>query len=58
MSAHDRTLTTRQYTDIMLAIGADHVTAAAGPDAVLLALIPVLWMIGVVAFIALKHRSR
>lgn len=58
MSVRARTLTDSQYTDIMLGIGADHVTAAGSPDAVLLALTPVLWMIGVVAFIALKLRSR
>ena len=58
MSVRDRTLTERQYTDTMLVIGADHVAAAAGAEAVLLALIPVLWMMGVVAFIALKLRSR
>jgi hypothetical protein len=40
---------------MMPAIGADHV--GVGADAAILALIPVLWMIGVVAFIALKFRS-
>ena len=58
MSVRVRTLTDGQYTDIMLVIGADHVTAVGSSDAVLFALIPVLWMIGVVAFIALKLHSR
>jgi hypothetical protein len=43
---------------MMLAAGADHVATVNGADAMLLALVPVLWMIGVVAFIALKFRSR
>ena len=42
----------------MLVIGADHVAAAAGGDAMLLIAIPVLWIIGVVVFVALKFRSR
>jgi hypothetical protein len=41
----------------MLSIAADHVAAAAGGDALLLA-IPVLWMIGVVILVAFKFRSR
>jgi hypothetical protein len=42
----------------MLVIGADHVAAVAGADAVIYVLIPALWIVGVVAFIALKLRSR
>lgn len=42
----------------MLVIGADHVAAAAGGDAMLLIAIPVVWIIGVVVFVALKFRSR
>jgi hypothetical protein len=42
----------------MLAIGADHVTAAAPGEAMLLLTIPILWMIGVVVFVAFKFRSR
>ena len=58
MSVSDSSLTMRQYTDIMLVIGADHVAAAAGGDALLLLAIPVLWIVGVVAFVAFKFRSR
>jgi hypothetical protein len=58
MSVNDSPLTESQYTDIMLVIGADHVAAVAGGDAMLLLAIPVLWIIGVVVFVALKFRSR
>jgi hypothetical protein len=42
----------------MLVIGADHVAAAMGGDAVLVLAIPVLWVIGVIVFIAFKFHSR
>ena len=42
----------------MLVIGADHVAAAVGGDAMLLIAIPILWMVGVVVFVAFKFRSR
>jgi hypothetical protein len=42
----------------MLLIGADHVAAAAGSDAILLLAIPVLWVVGVIVFVAFKFRSR
>jgi hypothetical protein len=42
----------------MLVIGADHVAAAVGGDAILLVAIPILWMVGVAVFIAFKFRSR
>ena len=58
MSVSDSPLTIRQYTDIMLVIGADHVAAAAGGDALLLLAIPVLWIVGVVVVVAFKFRSR
>jgi len=58
MSVSDSSLTMRQYTDIMLVIGADHVAAAAGGDALLLIAIQVLWIVGVVVFVAFKFRSR
>jgi hypothetical protein len=58
MSVDDSPLTERQYTDIMLVIGADHIAAVAGGDAMLLWMIPILWMVGVVVFVALKFRSR
>jgi hypothetical protein len=58
MSVPDSSLTQRQYTDTMLVIGADHVAAAAGGEAMLLVLIPVLWIIGVVIFVAFKFHSR
>ena len=58
MSVPDSPLTERQYTDIMLVIGADHVAAAAGGDALLLLAMPVLWIIGVVVLVAFKFRSR
>jgi hypothetical protein len=38
----------------MLVIGTDHVAAATGADAVLLLAIPVLWVIGVIVFVAFK----
>ena len=58
MSVPDSSLTDRQYTDTMAVIGADHVSAAAGGDALLLLAIPVLWIIGVVVLVAFKFRSR
>ena len=51
-------LTTCQYTDMMLVMGTDHVAAAGSGDGIVLLAIPVLWMAGVIAFIALKLRSR
>ena len=42
----------------MLVIGTDHVVAAAGDEAILILAIPVLWILGVIAFVALKLRSR
>jgi hypothetical protein len=42
----------------MFVIGADHVAAAAGGDAIIFLAIPVLWMIGVIVFIAFKFHSR
>ena len=58
MSVPDSCLTTRQYTDTMLVMGADHVAAAAGGEAILILAMPVLWILGVIAFVALKLRSR
>ena len=58
MSARVRALTERQYTDTMLVIGADHVVAATGGDAIALLAIPALWIIGVVVFVAFKLHSR
>ena len=58
MSVRDRCLTECQYTDIMLVIGADHVAAAAGPDAIALLLVPLLWILGVIVFVAFKLHSR
>ena len=58
MSGHDRNLTARQYTDIMLVIGADHIAAAAGADAILFLAIAALWIVGVVVFVAFKLHSR
>jgi hypothetical protein len=58
MSVGARPLTERQYTDKMLLIGADHVAAAAGSDAILLLAIPVLWVVGIIVFVAFKFRSR
>lgn len=57
MTARARQLTDRQYTDTMLVIGADHVAAAVGGDALVLLAIPVLWIAGVIAFIAAKLSS-
>ena len=42
----------------MLVIGADHVAAAAGGDALLLLAVPVLWIIGVVILVAFKFHAR
>ena len=58
MSVPARLLTERQYTDTMLLIGADHVASAAGADAIVLLAIPVLWMVGVVLFVAFKFHRR
>ncbi len=58
MSGRARTLTARQYTDTMLIIGADHVAAAAGADTILFLAIPVIWIIGVIVFVAFKFHSR
>jgi len=58
MSVPDSLLTMRQYTDAMLVIGADHVATVAGGNAILLALIPVLWILGVILLVARKFHSR
>ena len=58
MSVRARSLTERQYTDMMLLIGADHVAAAAGGDVIVLIAIPALWIVGVIVFVAFKFRSR
>ena len=59
MSARDSTLTERQYTDMMLAIiGTDHVAAASSGEAMFLLAIPVLWIVGVIVFVAFKFHSR
>ena len=58
MSGRARTLTARQYTDTVLMIGADHVAAAGGADAILFLAIPVIWIIGVIVFVAFKFHSR
>jgi hypothetical protein len=58
MSVRVRALTERQYTDTMLVIGADHVAAAAGGDAIVLLAIPALWVVGVIVFVAVKFHSR
>ncbi len=42
----------------MLVIGADHMPAPAGTDVMVLLAVPLLWMAGVVLFIAYKLRSR
>ena len=42
----------------MLVIGADHMATAMGSDAVVLLAVPLLWMAGVLLFIAYKLRSR
>lgn len=57
MTARARVLTLRQYTDMVMVIGVDHVAAAAGEALVVLA-IPALWIAGVIVFIALKLRAR
>jgi hypothetical protein len=41
----------------MLVIGADHVAAAAGSETIVLLAIPVLWVVGVIVFVAFKFRS-
>jgi hypothetical protein len=51
-------LTERQYTDSMLVIGADHMAAATGNEALVLLAIPILWMAGVLVFVAHKLRTR
>ena len=58
MSGRARTLTARQYTDTMLMIGADHVAAVTGGDAILFLAIAALWIVGVVVFVAFKFHSR
>jgi hypothetical protein len=58
MSVRDSILTERQYTDMMLAIGADHIAAASSGEAMLLLAIPVLWIVGVIVFVAFKLHSR
>ena len=42
----------------MLVMGADHVATAIGGDAILFLAIPVLWIIGVIVFVAFKFRTR
>ena len=42
----------------MLVMGADHVAAAAGGEAILILAIPVLWILAVIVFVSLKLRSR
>jgi hypothetical protein len=58
MSVGARPLTSRQYTDTMLVIGADHVATAASGDAIVLLAIPTLWIVGVIVFIAFKFHTR
>jgi hypothetical protein len=58
MTARARLLTERQYTDIMLMTGTDHVAAAFGGDAIVLLAIPALWLLGVIVFVAVKLRAR
>ena len=58
MSVRARPLTERQYTDMMLLIGADNVAAAAGGDGIVFLAIPALWIVGVIVFVALKFHSR
>ena len=58
MSGRDRALTVSQYTDIMLVIGADHVAAASGGEAILFLAIAALWIVGVIVFVAFKFHSR
>jgi hypothetical protein len=43
---------------IVSALGADHKLPAAGTDAVILLVIPALWILGVVLLIAHKFRTR
>ena len=42
----------------MLVIGADHVATAIGGDAIVLLAVPVLWIAGVIVFVAFKLRAR
>jgi hypothetical protein len=42
----------------MFVIGADHVAAASGSDAMLFLAIPVVWIIGVIVVVAFKFRTR
>ena len=58
MTAIANCLTARQYTDIMLMIGADHVPAAVGLDGIVVLAVPVLWVVGVIVFVAFKLRAR
>jgi hypothetical protein len=58
MSARVRSLATCQYTDIMRMVDADHVVAATSGDAIMLLAIPVLWILGVIVFIAFKFHTR
>jgi hypothetical protein len=43
---------------IVSGLATDHMLAAAGTDAVVLLLIPALWILGVVLLIAHKFRTR
>ena len=44
---------------MMLAIiGTDHVAAASSGEAMFLLAIPVLWIVGVIVFVAFKFHSR
>jgi hypothetical protein len=43
---------------IASAVAADHKLPAAGPDAMLLLLIPALWIAGVILLIAYKFHTR
>jgi len=58
MTGVARHLTASQYTDIMLVIGADHVPAAVGLDGIVVLAVPVLWVVGVIVFVAFKLRAR
>ena len=42
----------------MLVIGADHVAAASGGDAMVLLAVPMFWIAGVIVFVAFKLRAR
>jgi hypothetical protein len=42
---------------LVAAVGADHRAAATGGEAILLLAIPILWLIGVAVFVALKFRA-